>query len=81
MIRMRNTIGKSTGNWVCEMVSTSEEIFRDNYLPAWWYAYGKSDQDMRIATGFANHYATARMDNAKGPTGIPECFQKWSESR
>ena len=80
MIRMRITIGKSTGNWVCEM-SNEVEVFRDNYLPAWWYAYGWTKGDMNIATNFANHYATARMENAKGPTGIPECFQKWSESR
>jgi hypothetical protein len=61
-------------------MSNRTEVFRDNYLPAWWYAYGKSDQDMRIATEFANYFALSRLESDYH-IGIPDSFQKWSESR
>src|SRR4051812_21231185 len=79
VIRTPLTIELSTRNWESEM-SNRTEVFRDNYLPAWWYAYGKSDQDMRIATEFANYFALSRLESDYH-IGIPDSFQKWSESR
>lgn len=56
---------------------TPQEIFSDNYLPAFWYAYGISNDDMRVATDFANHYALEQMEGSTPHTGIPEAFTKW----
>jgi hypothetical protein len=58
-------------------MSEPQEVFTSNYLPAFWYAMGKSGDDLKIATEFANDYALARMENAKGPTGIPQFWLKW----
>jgi len=55
----------------------SQEAFTSNYLPAFWYAMGKTGDDLRIASVFANHYALARLENASGPTGIPQSWIKW----
>lgn len=59
----------------------AHEEFTSNYLPAFWYAMGKSDDDLGIATEFANHFALARLENASGPSGIPQSFKKWEMSR
>jgi hypothetical protein len=61
-------------------MSESQEVFTSNYLPAFWYAMGKSEDNLGIATEFANHYALARMENASGPSGIPDSFKNWLKS-
>lgn len=58
-------------------MSNSEEIFREAYSFAFWFAYGKSDETMRVAVDFANYYALSQVQNEKPQTGIPQAFKKW----
>lgn len=52
----------------------------ENYVPAFWYAMGKSDDNLSIAADFANHFAIERMGSSCH-TGIPKSFEKWEMSR
>jgi hypothetical protein len=39
------------------------ETVSELYVPAFWYAYGKTNEDISHATNFANWYAERVLDN------------------
>jgi len=58
----------------------SYDEFSRRYFPAFYYAMGKSNDDVFFAKDFGEYFVDACREADK-VLSISEIFQKWSESR